>query len=128
MLLLKCRPQFADKCDWSTLDAHDWQDLLVTRPEFADKCDWSKLDSHNWIRLLVKRPQFADKCDFGKFDGIDFAYLIGLKPEFAEIIDGLVGKDGDSIIGNWRLRMEESDWSVLSILAPEIVREWKRDS
>lgn len=75
--LLCSQPQFADRCDWATLDGNAWHCLLCSQPQFADRCDWAFTREWDgagtfdmcapsrwyWITLLIMQPQFANKCD-----------------------------------------------------------------
>jgi hypothetical protein len=99
--LLCDQPQFADKCDWSKLDAHNWCSLLCSQPQFADKCDWSKLDAHNWCSLLCSQPQFAKHCKWSSLQGRDWCELLVKMPEFEEFLNRDQLRDGTLSMCCW---------------------------
>jgi formylglycine-generating enzyme required for sulfatase activity len=85
--LLSHSPQYADLCDWATLNEYggsDWVYLLKAQPQLADKCDWSALDSDSLLDLFKAQPQLADKCDWSKVNGMALDGLLAARPEFAD--------------------------------------------
>ena len=59
-LLLRKRPQYADRCDWDKLDGCDWCFLLCDQPQFGEHCQWDKLTKHYWKWLASYQPQFEN--------------------------------------------------------------------
>ena len=56
--------------------------LLIMHPEFANKCNWESLDFQDWYVLLKKQPQFAKKCKIIKdFPREDWNELLEKHPE-----------------------------------------------
>ena len=35
--------------DFESLGGEEWAHLLAEQPQYADKCDWSKLDARDWM-------------------------------------------------------------------------------
>ena len=64
--LLMEQPELAAKCDWKRmrrqLDGYGWARLLSAQPQFAEQCQWASLEGADWAELLAKQPQFADRC------------------------------------------------------------------
>ena len=42
------------------LNGQRWVNVLVNHPQFADECDWDTLNSRDWSRLLQYQPQFKN--------------------------------------------------------------------
>lgn len=59
--LLRFHPEYADDCEWETLEGWNWSSFLCYRPEFYNKCDWSKLNEIDWHNLLLEQNQFCVK-------------------------------------------------------------------
>lgn len=79
-LLDHCKP-FLD-----TFTGSDWAVLLSVRPEFANLCNWSTVEPKNWVYLLSRQPAFLDTEAFksqqplGKLSVTQWAILAAKQP------------------------------------------------
>ena len=89
-MVLKIFPSLRKQFDQARLSSSDWCFFLTNGgPEvfqFAQKCDWSTLDVGEWVWLLAKCPQFADKCDWAMMNKkcSDWDYLLNAQPQLAK--------------------------------------------
>ena len=69
--------------------------ILKAKPELANKCDWKKLPTWNQIRILRYQPELASFADISNAKGCEITELLKLHPNINITVpwERLTGED-----------------------------------
>ena len=103
----------ANHVDWSRLN-HQLVEVLGVHPDLSRYVQWDTLKSSVWAKLLIALPQYADRCDWSKIDGGDIVKVLQAHPEIEQVVE-------------WNRISSKRSWIEILDKCPQCVKYCKWD-
>ena len=119
--------EFESQCDWNSIPADGWVEILLNSHRYDDECDWRGLQGCHLVDVLSNRPELASKRFIDRLSGSQWGEILSKAPRLAGICDwrkmsrltwlGLLRRHPGMAIYLDRWALSDEDRTSLEIIA-----------